>query len=170
MNHLWSPWRMTYITMNKNETVCILCFVLSLTDGDENLVVHRGELAYVLMNRYPYTSGHLMVVPVEHVSTLGDLTSQARAEIMELTSQALSVLTEVYHPQGFNLGMNLGEAAGAGIAEHLHMHIVPRWVGDTNFMLTTASTRVLPEALEDTYLRIKEAWQRFARSGTTEAS
>jgi ATP adenylyltransferase len=160
---------MTYITMNKNETTCILCEVLSFTDGDENLIVHRGQLAYVLMNRYPYTSGHLMVVPIKHASTLEELIPQARAEVMELTSQALSVLNEVYHPQGFNIGMNLGEAAGAGIAEHLHMHIVPRWIGDTNFMLTTASTRVLPEALEDTYQRIKEGWQRYTCSGAAEA-
>jgi ATP adenylyltransferase len=150
---------MTYIQNNKKEGGCVFCNAFAETDSIQNLIIYRGERAFVIINRYPYTSGHLMVVSNEHAATLQELAAETRAEIMELTAKALRVLSAVYQPQGFNLGMNLGEVAGAGIAEHLHMHIVPRWGGDTNFMSTTATTRVLPEALEDTYDRLKEAWK-----------
>jgi ATP adenylyltransferase len=150
---------MTYIQNNKKKGGCVFCNAFAETDSIQNLIIYRGERAFVIINRYPYTSGHLMVVSNEHAATLQELAAETRAEIMELTAKALRVLSAVYQPQGFNLGMNLGEVAGAGIAEHLHMHIVPRWGGDTNFMSTTATTRVLPEALEDTYDRLKEAWK-----------
>jgi len=150
---------MTYIQNNKKDDECVFCKAFAGPDGAENLIVYRGQRSFVILNRYPYTSGHLMVVPNVHAATLQELATETRSEIMELTANALSVLCVEYHPQGFNLGMNLGESAGAGIAEHIHLHIVPRWGGDTNFMLTTATTRVLPEALEDTYARIKQAWK-----------
>jgi len=162
MDYLWSPWRMDYIENHGRTDECVFCAVQRMEDGPENLIVARGERAFVMLNRYPYTSGHLMVIPYRHEADLTALEAATRAEIMELTSRAIRVLREVYHPQAFNVGMNLGAAAGAGIAAHLHMHIVPRWTGDTNFMSTIAQTRVLPEALEDTYRRVKAAWQNLA--------
>ncbi len=158
MEYLWSPWRMEYIENHFNEPGCVFCKALEQEDGPENLIVYRGQRAFVMLNRYPYTTGHLMVIPYKHESDLAALEAATRAEMMELTVQAIAVLREVYHPQAFNVGMNLGAAAGAGIAAHLHMHVVPRWSGDTNFMSTLAHTRVLPEALEDTYKRVHSAW------------
>ncbi len=161
MNHLWSPWRMTYIQNDlKNPgSGCVFCAAQELPNGAENLIVHRGAHAFVILNRYPYTTGHLMVVPNIHEADLEALEEAARSEMMALAAQAIRVLRAVYHPQGFNVGMNLGRVAGAGIAEHLHMHIVPRWGGDTNFMSSIGQTRVLPEALEDTYQRVRNAWE-----------
>lgn len=161
MNHLWSPWRMTYIQNDHKDTGCIFCNALLEVDSPQNLVVFRGAKTFVILNRYPYTSGHLMVVPNHHAGSLGELEPETRSEMMELISQAILVLSVVYRPQGFNLGMNLGEVAGAGIAEHIHMHLVPRWGGDTNFMSTTADTRVLPEALSETYDRVYLAWKQL---------
>jgi len=159
LNHIWTPWRMTYIQSSKIEGECAFCIELARPDGPENLIVFRGPRAFVILNRYPYTSGHLMVVPYDHQPSLEALDPTTRTEMMELTVRATQVLAVVYHPQGFNLGMNIGEAAGAGIAEHVHMHVVPRWGGDTNFMTSLAGTRILPETLEDTYRRLKEAWE-----------
>lgn len=163
MNHLWSPWRMTYIMNSNMDQGCVFCNALHASDGIQNLVIFRALKSFVILNRYPYTSGHLMVVPNAHAGSLGELESDTRAEMMELVSQAIQVLGAVYRPQGFNVGMNLGEVAGAGIAEHVHMHLVPRWGGDTNFMSTTADTRVLPESLEDTYERVSQAWKQFQK-------
>jgi len=160
MNHLWSPWRMEYIENSSKEDGCVFCNAQSMTDGAENLIAHRGERAYVILNRYPYTSGHLMVIPFEHVPNLEELDSATRAEMMELTSRCTTVLKIIYKPQGFNIGVNIGEAAGAGVKKHVHIHIVPRWKGDTNFMSTLGETRVLPEALEDTYRRVKNEFQK----------
>ncbi len=128
-------------------------------DGPANLILHRGQKAFVMVNRYPYTSGHLMVLPFEHVARLDQLDAPTRAEMMELQNQTVNVLVKVYTPGGFNLGANLGAAAGAGIEEHLHLHVVPRWVGDTNFTATVGQTRVLPETLDETWQRVRDAWQ-----------
>jgi ATP adenylyltransferase len=159
MDYLWSPWRMEYILSPKSDEGCIFCNAMKQADGPDNLVVFRGLNAFVMLNRFPYTSGHLMVVPYEHKSSLELLEAGSRLDIMDLSSRALKVLETLYKPQGFNLGMNIGSAAGAGILDHVHMHIVPRWVGDTNFMSSVSQTRVLPELLEETYRRVKEAWE-----------
>ena len=143
---------MEYIENDHKEAGCVFCNAQAKTDGAENLIAFRGEVSFVILNRYPYTSGHLMVIPFEHRPNLDELDPATRAEMMELTSRCTTVLK----PQGFNVGVNMGEAAGAGVAGHVHIHIVPRWKGDTNFMSSVGGTRVLPEALEDTYKRVKE--------------
>ncbi|HKJ28209.1 MAG TPA: HIT domain-containing protein [Anaerolineales bacterium] len=157
MKHLWSPWRMKYIQSFK-KSGCVFCQALTAEDDLKYWIVHRGEHAFVILNAYPYTSGHIMVLPYDHVPRLDELTQETRAEMMELVNKTTLTLTAVYHPQGFNIGINMGEAAGAGIEEHIHIHIVPRWQGDTNFMTAVGQIRVLPETLEDTYRRVKEAW------------
>jgi ATP adenylyltransferase len=159
MNHIWSPWRMEYIENNNKEDGCIFCNAQEREDSAENLIAFRGEHSYVILNRYPYTSGHLMVVPFDHQPNLEELDPQTRAEMMELTSRSMTILRNVYNPQAFNMGANIGEAAGAGVKEHVHLHIVPRWYGDTNFMSTLGETRVLPEILEDTYERVRKGFQ-----------
>ena len=151
---------MEYIENNDKEEGCVFCIAQAMDDGSENLIAHRGERAYVILNRYPYTSGHLMVNPYDHKARLDELDSETRAEMMELTSQCTTVLKNIYRPQGFNVGVNMGEAAGAGVLGHVHIHIVPRWTGDTNFMSAVGQTRVIPEALEDTYERVKNEFQK----------
>jgi ATP adenylyltransferase len=158
MNHLFSPWRMAYIKSDKTHEGCVFCIALDKDDSAENLIVHRGERAFAILNRFPYTSGHVMVLPYAHQPNLDALEPETRAEMMELTTQTTRVLTGMYRPQGFNIGINLGEAAGAGIEQHIHIHIVPRWVGDTNFMTAVGETRVLPEALGETWRRVRGAW------------
>ncbi|MCK6539368.1 MAG: HIT domain-containing protein [Anaerolineales bacterium] len=152
---------MEYIENHNKENGCIFCAAQSREDSAENLIAHRGKLAYVILNRYPYTSGHVMVVPFAHQPTIEELDPATRAEMMELTSLCMTVLRRVYNPQAFNMGANIGEAAGAGVKEHVHIHIVPRWRGDTNFMSALGGTRVLPELLEDTYQRIKNGFQEI---------
>jgi ATP adenylyltransferase len=149
---------MAYIEKSKNEEGCVFCSALERPDGPQNLIVYRGQRAFVILNRYPYTSGHLMVVPNVHKPSLEALDPESRAEIMELANECIQVLRRVYNPEGFNLGINLGEPAGAGITDHVHMHVVPRWMGDTNFMSSLSDTRVLPELLEDTWRRVREGW------------
>lgn len=150
---------MEYIENSNREDGCIFCNVQEKQDSAENLIAFRGERCFVILNRYPYTSGHLMVVPFDHKATLEELDPETRAEIMELTARSMTTLRNIYNPQAFNMGANIGEAAGAGVKEHVHLHIVPRWAGDTNFMSSVAETRVLPEALQDTYERIRNAFQ-----------
>jgi ATP adenylyltransferase len=158
LEHLWCPWRMEYIQSDKNKDICIFCNEMSRPDGIENLIIHRGNRAFIILNRYPYTSGHLMVVPNDHLASLELLDTETRSEIMELTAQSMFVLREVYQPQGFNIGVNIGVAAGAGVLDHVHLHVVPRWGGDTNFMSALSDTRVLPETLESTFERLQNAW------------
>jgi ATP adenylyltransferase len=158
MNRIWSPWRMKYIEKNEKEDGCVFCNAQARDDSAANLIAFRGKRAFVILNLYPYTSGHLMVVPFEHLATLEELNPATRAEMMELTSQCMVVLQKNYQPQGFNMGANIGKAAGAGVPGHVHIHIVPRWGGDTNFMTTLGEARVLPELLEDTYKRIREGF------------
>jgi ATP adenylyltransferase len=158
MNYLWSPWRRKYVEQGERKNGCVFCREPQREDGVDNLIVYRGAQAFVILNLYPYTSGHLMVVPFDHQPTLDLLTPAVRADMMELVSSATVVLQRVYQPEGFNIGANLGSAAGAGIAGHVHIHVVPRWIGDTNFMSALGDTRVLPETLEDTYHRIRDAW------------
>lgn len=160
MDYLWSPWRMKYIMQNEPTSGCIFCNALEKLDGPENLIVARGERAFVIMNRYPYTSGHVMIVPFVHRPSFEEIDPPTRAETMELITASMRVLRELYHPEGFNIGANIGAVAGAGVADHVHFHVVPRWGGDTNFMSTLAGTRVLPESLEDTYQRLRQAWKR----------
>jgi ATP adenylyltransferase len=159
MENLWSPWRMKYISDSGNTGgECVFCTFPKMPDGPANLVVHRGENAFAILNRYPYTTGHLMVVPFLHVPSIEDLTPATRFEMIEMVNKAIGILRAVYQPEGFNIGVNLGSAGGAGIAEHAHIHVVPRWAGDTNFMSTTGEIRVLPEDLGMTFKRISEYW------------
>jgi len=159
MKHLWAPWRMTYIQKGIDDAECLFCSLLASDDGPENLILHRGEHAFVVLNRFPYSNGHTMVVPYVHEASLEGLAPQVLMELITFTQHSLIVLRETYHTDGFNIGGNIGEAAGAGVKEHVHMHIVPRWHGDTNFMATTAETRVIPEDLEVTYHSLRQRWQ-----------
>jgi len=167
MKHIWSPWRMEYIENHGKEDGCVFCRALAMSDGPDNLIVHRGERAFVILNRYPYTSGHVMIVPVRHQPSLEELTQAELSEMMVLTARSTGVLRRLYGTTAFNVGLNIGEAAGAGIKEHVHIHVVPRWVGDTNFMSTLAETRVLPEILADTWKRIGEGFASNAASAPT---
>ena len=157
MDRLYTPWRLSYV-VNEKPHDCPFCEYIQQDPArdPENFLLFRGERTFIILNRFPYNSGHLMVLPNAHVASLLDLESQVRSELMELTAYSIQLLTEAYHPQGFNLGLNLGKAAGAGMAAHLHFHIVPRWQGDTNFMPVIGETKVLPELLEDTYRRLRE--------------
>lgn len=158
MKNLWSPWRMSYINSPKNLSTCVFCTALNEFEDEQNYILHRARYCFVIMNKYPYTSGHLMVLPFQHVPTLTLLQAEARSEMMEMVNHCTEVIDQVYQPQGFNLGANIGEAAGAGIEAHVHLHIVPRWKGDTSFMSAVGSTRVIPEDLPTSYKKTKSVW------------
>jgi ATP adenylyltransferase len=157
LDYLWSPWRFPYLTGPKPEG-CIFCLMAAAARDEEALIVFRGKHNFVVLNRFPYTSGHLMVVPYRHVPDLAGIDDDTADELMALTRAAERHLRRLYRPDGLNLGMNIGESAGAGIAGHIHMHVLPRWTGDANFMSTVAQTRVLPEELTVTWRRVKEAF------------
>jgi len=159
MDYLWTPWRYRYVTTAGGPGECVFCSAVRGTDDRKTLIVHRGSLNFVILNRFPYTSGHLMVIPYTHVATLEDLDDQTLTEMILLARRTEKLLRVVYHPDGLNMGVNIGRAAGAGIAGHLHMHLLPRWMGDTNFMTTVAETRVEPEDLAVTWERLREGFQ-----------
>jgi ATP adenylyltransferase len=160
---LWSPWRYEYIASGGSEGSqsggCVFCEIQRSPQRDEtNFVLHRASLNFVVLNIYPYISGHLLVVPFAHVGELDAAPKETSDELMDLTKHCQTALRKVYQPSGFNIGMNLGQAAGAGIADHIHMHIMPRWSGDTNFMATIARTRVIPEELATTYGKLRNSF------------
>lgn len=156
MDYLWTPWRYAYVSSADKTPGCIFCELPLLGDDERALIVHRGRHNYIVLNAFPYTCGHSMVVPYEHLDRLSKLAAETLTEMTELSQKLEAVLYEVYSPDGVNLGMNIGKAAGAGVAGHLHMHELPRWVADGNFMTVVGETRVLPELLADTYARLKE--------------
>jgi ATP adenylyltransferase len=157
MDYLWTPWRYRYIAEAKNATGCVFCAAAEANRDEEMLIVQRGVKNYVILNRYPYTSGHVMIVPYLHTADFAGLERDTAAEMMLLTQRVQAAIDDVYHPDGFNMGMNLGRSAGAGIENHLHMHLLPRWAGDTNFMTTVGETRLEPEVLSTTYTRLRKA-------------
>ena len=162
MDRLWSPWRLEYIAANtaSDNQACVFCAIQADPQNDlKNFVLHRARFNFVVLNIHPYTSGHLLIVPYQHVSELNGAAKETTDELMDLTKRAETALRDAYSPEGINLGMNLGKAAGAGIAGHIHVHILPRWNGDTNFMTTVADTRVLPEDLTTTFNKLQS---RFA--------
>lgn len=159
MEHIWSPWRYKYIASADKRSGCVFCNVNHSPDSDsdhQNLIVHRGPLNFIILNLYPYTSGHLMIAPYQHAGSLADIPEPVTTEMIELAKRAQRALESEYRPEGFNIGMNLGAAAGAGVADHLHLHIVPRWSGDANFVSVVGETRVLPEELTATFSRLKQ--------------
>lgn len=157
MDYLWTPWRYRYIADGPKEDRCIFCDAVAANDDEKFLIVLRGEKNFVILNLYPYTSGHVMVVPYAHVADFSAADPDTLAEMMRLAQRVQVALTKTYHPQGFNLGMNLGRAAGAGITQHLHLHVLPRWSGDANFMTVVGETRVEPEELSTTFKRLRSA-------------
>jgi ATP adenylyltransferase len=160
VERLYASWRHAYVTRSTEADGCVFCVAQESPEAGA-LIVHEGRAAYVILNLFPYNSGHLMVVPRRHVARLADLTREELVEMAELTRAAEQALTEVYRPQGINVGMNLGRPAGAGVADHLHTHLVPRWTGDTNFMTIIAEVRVLPEELEQSAARLRPAFARL---------
>ncbi len=157
MKILWAPWRMAYIKnfSSKKDEGCFLCRAARESDDRGNLVVLRGRTCFVILNRYPYNNGHLMIAPYRHIGSLLDLNEEESIEIMDLLKRSIRALKEEYNPDGFNIGLNLGKSAGAGVEDHFHFHVVPRWTGDTNFMPVLSDTKVIPEALEETWRRIR---------------
>ena len=162
MEHLWSPWRLSYVTATPSTADCVFCDAAAAAAHD--LVVARGAFAFVILNLFPYNSGHLMVVPRRHVASLAALTPEELSELMTLTRDAEIALNEAYQPQGINVGINLGRPAGAGIVDHIHIHLVPRWAGDTNFMSVVGQTRVLPEELGATAARLRPIFARLTEA------
>ncbi|MDR1378636.1 MAG: HIT domain-containing protein [Synergistaceae bacterium] len=159
MNHLFATWRMDYIMAPKHEG-CIFCDFPAEHRDEERYILHRGAACFVILNLYPYNPGHLMVVPYRHTNLYESLMDNEHDDMNRLTARAVQVLKRVMLPEGFNIGMNLGKTAGAGMVGHLHLHVVPRWDGDNNFMAVTADTRVVPEALNRTYQKLKESWEQ----------
>ena len=160
MKRIWAPWRMKYILKDKERT-CLFCQKPKENQDEENYLLVRGETSFLMLNVYPYSNGHLLVAPYKHVSRLAGLEERELLELMLLTRKAIGLLREAIQPQGFNIGMNLGKVAGAGIEDHLHLHIVPRWEADTNFMPVLSETKVVPELLETTYQKLMKAMETY---------
>jgi len=158
MEHIWAPWRIQYI-QRKEPKGCILCEKPAEDDDAQNYILYRGSKNFIIMNTYPYNPGHLMVAPYRHIASLDELTEEERHEHFEVVSRVIKVLREAFHPGGFNIGVNIGKVAGTGVDDHVHTHIVPRWQGDTNFIGVLADTRVIPEALAETYQKLKDKFQ-----------
>jgi len=159
MDRLWTPWRYQYITKSLPDSQgCVFCVKAAESLDVENFIVFRGRACFVLLNIYPYNNGHIMIAPFAHVATLEDAPEEAVTEMMSLARHASGVLQRTYRPDGINLGMNLGMSAGAGVAGHIHMHVLPRWAGDTSFMTTIGETRVVPEELRTTWQKLRDAW------------
>ena len=157
MDYLWTPWRYAYVSTAEKAPGCIFCDLLKLGDDAKARIVHRAQYCFVILNTYPYTPGHVMIVPYAHLDELQKLPAEAAHEMMDLSQRMEGVLRTLYTPDGLNLGMNIGKAAGAGVAGHIHMHALPRWVADANFMSVVGETRILPESLDITYERIRNA-------------
>ena len=157
MDYLWTPWRYRYIADAQKDDRCIFCDALALADDAKAFILFRGKKNFVILNRFPYTSGHVMIVPFAHVADFATAEPDTMAEMMQIAQRVQSALEQVYHPNGYNLGMNLGRAAGAGVTGHLHLHLLPRWLGDVNFMTTIAETRMEPEDLATTYEKLRRA-------------
>ena len=157
MDYIWSPWRYRYVTNASKDDRCVFCWAIEADDDEKTLIVFRGEKNFIILNRYPYTSGHVMVVPYAHNADLSVTPPDVLAEMMLLAQKAQRAQKDLYRPDGFNLGMNLGHAAGAGITGHLHLHVLPRWIGDSSFMSVVGETRVEPEELSVTYSRLRQA-------------
>ncbi|MEP6848873.1 MAG: HIT domain-containing protein [Acidobacteriota bacterium] len=158
MDVLWSPWRYDYITLSGSAKTsgCVFCDVPKSSASDEDkFILRRAEFNFVILNIYPYGTGHLMILPYEHIAEIDKADKKTTDELMDLTKRTKTALEEIYHPEGFNIGMNLGKAAGAGVAGHFHMHILPRWFGDVNFITTFGQTRTMPESLHTTYEKLK---------------
>ncbi|HYT69380.1 MAG TPA: HIT domain-containing protein [Vicinamibacterales bacterium] len=160
MEHLWSPWRLAYITGGANPGGCVFCSALEDASADP-LIVHRGPACFVILNLFPYNNGHLMVIPNRHIPSLAAASGDELAELITLTQISEIALTEAYAPHGINMGINVGKPAGAGVLDHVHMHVVPRWNGDTNFMTVVGRTRVLAEELSDTAARLRPIFQKL---------
>ena len=156
---LWAPWRLEYVQQADEQEGCFFCNAAA-SDDEEGLVVHRGRAALALLNKFPYASGHVLVAPLRHVAEFGDLTDEEALEVHRIAGEAMGALAEAYAPQGYNVGWNLGRIAGAGVVDHVHLHVVPRWAGDTNFMPVLADVKVLPEHLSESRRRLADAWPR----------
>jgi ATP adenylyltransferase len=165
MQRLWSPWRLAYVTGAKNPQGCIFCEALTRNER-EPLILFRGSACFVLLNQFPYNNGHLMIAPNRHVATLAGLTLDESIELMALTQRAEIALTEAYQPEGINVGVNLGRPAGAGIVDHVHVHLVPRWTGDTSFISVIGEVRVLPETLDGTARRLRPIFERLGKDAS----
>ena len=157
MDYLWTPWRYTYISGEAKVTTCIFCDLQQAADDRSVFILLRARHNYVVLNKYPFTNGHIMIVPYAHIDELRKLPAEVAADMMSLAQRLEDAIRRVYNPEGVNLGMNLGKAAGAGVAGHVHLHVLPRWCGDANFITTVAETRALPETLERTWERLREA-------------
>jgi ATP adenylyltransferase len=156
VDYLWTPWRYAYVSTADKAPECVFCHLLNMGDDEKALIVHRGQHNFVVLNSFPYTSGHVMVVPYQHLDRLTKVSAETLNELTELTQRLEGILFETYRPDGVNVGMNIGKAAGAGVAGHVHMHVLPRWVADANFISVVGETRILPELLSTTYARLKE--------------